>query len=141
MVKAGDLLAEIDPRPFEVQLTLATGQLARNQALLENARIDLERYRTLLAAGFDLAQQVDTQESLVRQYEGAVQADQGGIDNAKLQLTLHPDHRADRRPRGPAPGRRGQHRARERRQRHRRDHAALAHRRRLPDSRGRPAAR
>ena len=87
MVKAGDLLAQIDPRPFEVQLTLATGQLARDQALLENARTDLERYRTLLAQDSISRQQVDTQESLVRQYEAAVLADQGGIDNAKLQLT------------------------------------------------------
>jgi len=87
MVKAGDLLAQIDPRPFDVQLTLATGQLARNQALLENARADLERYRTLLAQDSISRQQVDTQESLVRQYEAALQADQGGIDNAKLQLT------------------------------------------------------
>ncbi len=87
MVKAGDLLAQIDPRPFEVQLTLATGQLARDQALLENARADLERYRTLLAQDSISRQQVDTQESLVRQYEAAVQADQGGIDSAKLQLT------------------------------------------------------
>jgi multidrug efflux system membrane fusion protein len=87
MVSAGDLLAEIDPRPFEVQLTLATGQLARNQALLENARIDLDRYRTLLAQDSISRQQVDTQESLVRQYEAAVQSDQGGIANARLQLT------------------------------------------------------
>jgi len=87
MVKAGDLLAQIDPRPFEVQLTLATGQLARDSALLENARADLERYRTLLAQDSISRQQVDTQESLVRQYEAAVQADQGGIDSAKLQLT------------------------------------------------------
>jgi multidrug efflux system membrane fusion protein len=87
MVSAGDLLAEIDPRPFEVQLTLATGQLARNQALLENARIDLDRYRTLLAQDSISRQQVDTQESLMRQYEAAVQSDQGGIANAKLQLT------------------------------------------------------
>jgi multidrug efflux system membrane fusion protein len=87
MVKAGDLLAQIDPRPFEVQLTLATGQLARDSALLENARADLERYRTLLAQDSISRQQVDTQESLVRQYEAAIQADQGGIDNAKLQLT------------------------------------------------------
>ncbi len=87
MVKAGDLLAQIDPRPFEVQLTLATGQLARDQALLENAKIDLERYRTLLAQDSISRQQVDTQESLVRQYEAALLADQGGIDSAKLQLT------------------------------------------------------
>jgi multidrug efflux system membrane fusion protein len=86
LVKAGDLLAQIDPRPFEVQLTLAAGQLARNQALLENAQGDLERYRTLLAQDSIAGQLVDTQESLVRQYKAAVQADQGGIDNAKLQL-------------------------------------------------------
>jgi len=87
MVNAGDLLVEIDPRPFEVQLTLATGQLARNQALLENARIDLVRYRSLLAQDSISRQQVDTQESLVRQYEAAVQSDQGGIANARLQLS------------------------------------------------------
>jgi len=87
MVNAGDLIAEIDPRPFEVQLTLATGQLARDQALLENARKDLERYRTLLAQDSIARQQVDTQESLIRQYEAAVQSDQGGIASARLQLT------------------------------------------------------
>jgi multidrug efflux system membrane fusion protein len=87
MVEAGDLLAEIDPRPFEVQLTLATGNLARNQALLENARLDLARYRKLLEQDSIARQQVDTQESLLRQYEAAVQIDQGGIANARLQLT------------------------------------------------------
>jgi len=87
MVSAGDLLVEIDPRPFEVQLTLATGQLARNQALLENARIDVARYRSLLAQDSISRQQVDTQESLVRQYEAAVQSDQGGVANARLQLS------------------------------------------------------
>ncbi len=86
MVQAGDLLAQIDPRPFEVQLTLATGQMARDQALLENAQADLERYRTLLGQDSISRQQVDTQESLVRQYQAAVLADQGGIDSAKLQL-------------------------------------------------------
>ena len=87
IVKAGDLLAQIDPRPFEVQLTLATGQLARDKALLENAQSDAERYRKLLAQDSISGQQVDTQESLVRQFQAAVQADQAGIDNAKLQLT------------------------------------------------------
>lgn len=86
MVKAGDLLAQIDPRPFEVQLSLASGQLARDQALLDNAQADLERYRTLLAQDSIAQKLVDTQESLVRQYKAAVQAGQGGIDNAKLQL-------------------------------------------------------
>jgi len=86
-VKAGDLLAQIDPRPFEVQLTQANGQMARDQSLLRNAQIDLERYRTLLAQDSISKQQVDTQEALVRQYQGAVQSDQGAIDNAKLQIT------------------------------------------------------
>jgi membrane fusion protein, multidrug efflux system len=87
VVKAGDLLAEIDPRPFQVQLTQASGQMAKDQALLKNAQLDLERYRTLLAQDSISKQQVDTQEALVRQYEGAVQSDQGAIDSAKLQLT------------------------------------------------------
>ena len=87
IVRAGDLLAEIDPRPFQVQLTQATGQMAKDQALLKNAQLDLERYRTLLAQDSIARQQVDTQEALVRQYEGAIQSDQGAIDNARLQLT------------------------------------------------------
>jgi multidrug efflux system membrane fusion protein len=112
MVKKGDLLALIDPRPFEVQLTLANGQQARNKALLENARVDLTRYRTLLAQDSISSQQVDTQESLVRQYEAAIQADQGNIDNAKLQAHLHASRRPDLRPRRPAASGSRQHRAR-----------------------------
>jgi multidrug efflux system membrane fusion protein len=87
LVKAGDLLAEIDPRPFQAQLTQVEGQMARDQALLANARIDLERYRTLYAQDSIAKQQVDTQEALVRQYEGTVKFDQGQIDNIRLQLT------------------------------------------------------
>ena len=87
LVKAGDLLAEIDPRPFQVQLTQASGQMAKDQALLKNAQLDLERYRTLLTQDSISKQQVDTQEALVRQNEGTVQSDQGAIDSAKLQLT------------------------------------------------------
>jgi membrane fusion protein, multidrug efflux system len=87
IVKAGDLLAQIDPRPFQVMLTQAQGQMAKDQALLKNAQLDLERYRTLLAQDSIASQQVDTQEALVRQYEGTVEADQGAIDSAKLQLT------------------------------------------------------
>ncbi len=86
VVKAGELLAEIDPRPFQVQLTQAEGQLARDQSLLQNARLDLERYRTLYAQDSVSQQQLATQEALVRQYEGAIKVDQGQIDNAKLQL-------------------------------------------------------
>ena len=87
MVKAGDLLAEIDPRPFQVQLMQAEGQLARDQALLANARIDLERYQTLFTQDSIAKQQVDTQAALVRQYEGTLRTDQSAIDNARLQLT------------------------------------------------------
>ena len=86
-VRSGELLAEIDPRPFEVQLTQAEGQMARDRAQLKNAQLDLERYRDLLKQGFIPKQQLDTQEALVRQLEGIVRADQGQIDNAKLQLT------------------------------------------------------
>lgn len=87
MVKTGDLLAEIDPRAFLVQLTQAEGQMARDRALLENARIDLDRYRTLLKQDSIAEQQVASQESLVRQYEGIVKVDQAQIDNARLQLS------------------------------------------------------
>jgi len=85
-VKQGDLLAQIDPRPFQVQLEQAEGQMARDQAQLENARIDLERYRVLLAQDSVPKQQYDTQISTVNQLEGTVKADQSQIDNAKLQL-------------------------------------------------------
>jgi len=86
-VSTGQLLAEIDPRPFEVQLAQAEGQMARDQALLVNAKLDLERYLVLFSQDSVPKQQLDTQESLVRQYEGVVKADQGQVDNAKLQLT------------------------------------------------------
>jgi membrane fusion protein, multidrug efflux system len=85
-VAAGQLIATIDPRPFEVQLTQAEGQRARDEALLRNARIDLERYRTLWQQDSIPKQQLDTQEALVRQYEAAIRIDQGQIDSAKLQL-------------------------------------------------------
>jgi multidrug efflux system membrane fusion protein len=86
LVKEGQLLAEIDPRPFQVQLAQAEGQMARDQALLENARLDLARYRTLFEQDSIAKQQVDTQAALVRQYEGAVKVNQSAIDNARLQL-------------------------------------------------------
>ena len=86
-VAKGSLLAAIDPRPFEVQLTQAEGQMARDREQLGNARLDLERYRTLWKQDSIPRQQLDTQEALVRQNEGAVKVDQGQIDSAKLQLT------------------------------------------------------
>ncbi|HXW68507.1 MAG TPA: MdtA/MuxA family multidrug efflux RND transporter periplasmic adaptor subunit [Dissulfurispiraceae bacterium] len=86
IVNSGDLLAEIDPRPYEAQLTQAEGQLMHDEALLKDARIDLERYRILAKQDSIPKQQLDTQEYLVLQDEGAVKTDQGNIANAKLQL-------------------------------------------------------
>ncbi|OHC62038.1 MAG: hypothetical protein A2045_05795 [Rhodocyclales bacterium GWA2_65_20] len=86
LVGEGELLAEIDPRPFQVQLDQANGQLTRDQALLANARLDLDRYKGLLAKDSIARQQVEAQESLVRQYEGVVQTDRAQVANAELQL-------------------------------------------------------
>jgi membrane fusion protein, multidrug efflux system len=86
-VRQGDLLAVIDPRPFEVQLAQAEGQLAKDVALLKNAELDLQRYKQLWAQDSIPRQQLDTQESLVRQYEGSVKIDQGQIAAARLQIT------------------------------------------------------
>jgi multidrug efflux system membrane fusion protein len=86
MVREGDLLAEIDPRPFQAQLMQAEGQLLRDEALLKNAQIDLERYQTLLEQDSIAAQQTATQEALVRQYRGTVETDRGLIADARLQL-------------------------------------------------------
>ncbi len=87
-VEQGQLLAEIDPRPFQVMLKQAEGQLARDQALLANARLDVERYRTLFQQDSIAKQEVDAQEALVRQYEGIVKSDQSQVENARLQLTF-----------------------------------------------------
>jgi multidrug efflux system membrane fusion protein len=86
LVKAGEVLAEIDPRPLRVLLDQASGQLLRDQALLANAQLDLERYRGMLAKESIARQQFDTQEALVRQYQGTVQTDQAQVDSARLQL-------------------------------------------------------
>ncbi len=86
-VKQGDLLAEIDPRAYQAQLLQAQGQMQRDQALLAHARVDLERYRTLLKQDSIAEQQVSSQEALVRQLEGTVKIDQGQVDNARLQLS------------------------------------------------------
>jgi membrane fusion protein, multidrug efflux system len=86
LVREGDLLAEIDPRPFQTQLTQAEGQLERDQALVNNALVDLERYKTAFSKNAIPKQQLDTQIALIRQYEGTVKNDQGTVDNAKLQL-------------------------------------------------------
>ena len=86
-VKEGDLLAQIDPRPFQVQLEQAEGQMAHDQAMLKDAQLDLERYKTLLKQDAIPSQQLDTQAATVAQDEGQIKTDQAAIDNAKLQLT------------------------------------------------------
>jgi multidrug efflux system membrane fusion protein len=85
-VNKDDLIAEIDPRPFQVQLMQAEGQLARDEAFLKNAKSDLALYKQLIAQDSIAAQQVTTQEALVKQYLGVIETDKGQIANAKLQL-------------------------------------------------------
>jgi membrane fusion protein, multidrug efflux system len=86
LVKAGDLIAELDARPYQALFDQANGQLQRDQALLANAQLDVERYRDLLASDSIARQVVDAQEALVRQYQGTVLADRGAVDTARLQL-------------------------------------------------------
>jgi multidrug efflux system membrane fusion protein len=86
-VHQGDLLAEIDPRPYQVQLAQAQAQMARDQAQLNNAKADLSRYQYLSDNGLVPKQQLDTQASSVGQYEAVIKADDAQIENAKLQLT------------------------------------------------------
>lgn len=86
MVKQGDLLAQIDSRPFEAQLAQAQGQYQRDKALLENANIDLNRYQIAYSKNAIPKQQLDTQVATVHQYEGVVNIDQAQIDNAKVQV-------------------------------------------------------
>ena len=87
-VQAGQVLAEIDARAFEAQLNQALGQLARDNAQLLNAQLDLQRYQDLLKKDAIARQQVDTQAALVSQLQGTVQADQAQVDTAKLQLSF-----------------------------------------------------
>jgi multidrug efflux system membrane fusion protein len=86
LVHQGDALVEIDPRPYQVQLEQAEGQLAKDQAQLRDVQVDYERYQLLFKEGVIPKQQVDTQQAQVGQYQGAIRADQGTIDNAKLQI-------------------------------------------------------
>jgi len=85
LVKKDELLAEIDPRPFQVQLTQAEGQMAKDQAQLQNAQLDLSRFESIKES--ITPQQIDAQKALVNQLQGTVKSDQGMIDNARLQLT------------------------------------------------------
>ena len=86
-VHEGDLLALIDPRPFQVQLEQAQGQLAKDQAQRKDAEANLERFKLLFKEGVIPQQQLDTQAALVGQFDGAIKSDQSQVDNAKLQLT------------------------------------------------------
>jgi membrane fusion protein, multidrug efflux system len=86
LVHQGDLLVEIDPRPYQVALDQAEGQLARDEALLKNSRVDLERYKILLSQQAIPQQQLATQEALVGQYEGTIKTDEANVESAKLNL-------------------------------------------------------
>ena len=86
MVKQGDLLAEIDPRPFQVQLKQAEGNLLRDQASLKVAQLDMDRYTALLGSRSVTQQQVDAQKALIQQSEGAIKTDEGLIESSKLNL-------------------------------------------------------
>ena len=86
-VHEGDLLVQIDPRPFQVQLEQAQGQLAKDQAQRKDAEVNLDRYKLLFKEGVIPQQQLDTQAALVGQFDGAIKSDQSQVDNAKLQLT------------------------------------------------------
>jgi multidrug efflux system membrane fusion protein len=87
MVKAGDLLAEVDPRPFQVQLEQAEGQLAKDQAALKDAQVNADRFQQLWKDQVIARQQVDTQIAQAAQFEGSIKSDQGAVDNARLQLS------------------------------------------------------
>lgn len=87
MVREGDLLAEIDPRPFQVQLMQAEGQLAKDQAAFQNASADLKRLEGLVQQGIISRQQLDTQVSSVAQYQAALKSDQAQVESAKLNLS------------------------------------------------------
>jgi multidrug efflux system membrane fusion protein len=86
LVHEGDLLVEIDPRPFQVQLDQAEGQLMKDQATLENARVDMARYEGLLKQNAIQEQLYATQKATVKQAEGVVKTDQAQVENAKLNL-------------------------------------------------------
>src|SRR5947199_9012922 len=88
LVRGGDLLAQIDPSTFQAALNQAEGQLAKDQAQLAGARVDLDRYTGLLAKDSVARQTVDAQRFTVQQLEGAVRADKAAVENARLQLTF-----------------------------------------------------
>ena len=86
IVRQGQIIDELDPRPYEAALMQVEGQLAKNKALLDNAQRDLERYQSLLRENAIASQEVDTQAALKNQYEAAIISDRGNVDAAKLEL-------------------------------------------------------
>jgi multidrug efflux system membrane fusion protein len=86
MVREGDFLVQIDPRPYQAALDQALGNQKRDQALLANAKVDLERYRALIAQDSIARQQLDTQAALVEQYQGTVVGDEAAVASARLNL-------------------------------------------------------
>ena len=85
-VREGDLLAQIDPRPYAALLEQAVADKARDEALLENAKLDLDRFSTLALTQAASRKSVDTQKALVAQYQAAIERDRAAIDNARVQL-------------------------------------------------------
>ena len=136
VVKKGDLLAQIDPRPLQAALDQATGMQAKDAAQLESAKRDLQRYMVLAPQNLTSQQVLDTQRALVAQLQAQLQVDQGAIDNARLcehHRTLLGPHRHP-------PGRPRQHRPRQRHHRHRRGDANAADIDRIHAARGSGAA-
>lgn len=87
IVQKGDVIADIDSRPYELSETLAAGSLTRDEALLKDAQLNFDRYKKLFSEAAIAKQQLDTQESLVAQYRGAVETDHAQVDQAKLNIT------------------------------------------------------
>ena len=95
MVHKGDSLLEIDPRPYQAAVTQVEGQLAHDQAVLNEAKIDLERYQQAFSRNAIAKQQLDDQQQVVLQDEGTVKNDQGQVENARVNLDVHAYHFAD----------------------------------------------
>ncbi len=140
-VKKGDLLAQVDSRPFTIQLHQAEAALARDQAQLQGAELNLKRYEAVVAQRLIPQQQVDDQRALTEQLKGTVQSDQAQIENARLQLVYARITSPIDGVTGDPSGRRRQPGARRRRQRHRRGHPARSDRDHLHAAAGRAAAR
>ena len=110
-VKEGDPLFQIDPRPFQAMLDQAQANKTKDEAQLEGAQLDLERYGKLVGSGFQSRQSYDQQTATVDSLKGAIAADQAAVETAKLNLAYSSNSRPDRRPDRPTPGRSGQPRS------------------------------